>query len=105
MSHPQVISDIAGLKVGIACRPPSEGAVTNAEMRSGELSTNQCGYLMKGGLLMPVRKIPRFGAQKNIGKFSSVKTGRVAWFESLLERDYMYLLDYELAIVGAHEEV
>lgn len=47
---------------------------------------------------MPVRKIPRFGAQKNIGKFSSVKTGRVAWFESLLERDYMYLLDYELAI-------
>ena len=67
-------------------------------MRSGELSADQCGYLMKGGLLMPVRKIPRFGAQKNIGKFSSVKTGRVAWFESLLERDYMYLLDYELAI-------
>ena len=53
---------------------------------------------MEGGSRMPVRKIPRFGAQKNIGKFSSVKTGRVAWFESLLERDYMYLLDYELAI-------
>jgi len=24
MSHPQVISDVSGLKVGIACRPPSE---------------------------------------------------------------------------------
>jgi hypothetical protein len=45
---------------------------------------------------MPVRKIPRYGAgRKNLGKFASVKTGRVAWYESLLERDYMYLLDYE----------
>jgi hypothetical protein len=46
---------------------------------------------------MPVRKIPRYGAQKNIGKFSSVKTGRVAWYESLNERDYMYLLDFDPA--------
>ena len=44
---------------------------------------------------MPIRKIPKYGAQKNIGKFSSVKTGRVAWYESLLERDYMYLLDFD----------
>jgi hypothetical protein len=44
---------------------------------------------------MPVRRIPRFGAQKNIGKFTSIKTGRVAWYESLLERDYMYLLDFD----------
>src|SRR5260370_2053375 len=44
---------------------------------------------------MPARKIPRYGAQKNIGKFFSVKTGRVAWYEALTERDYMYLLDFD----------
>jgi len=66
-------------------------------MRSGELSSVQYSYL-KDESRMPVRRIPRFETKKNIGKFSSVKTGRVAWFESLLERDYMYLLDYELAI-------
>jgi len=76
----------------------SERSGHQAEMRSGQFSAAQYNHLMKGGSQMPVRKIPRFGAQKNIGKFSSVKTGRVAWFESLLERDYMYLLDYELAI-------
>ena len=47
---------------------------------------------------MPVRRIHQFGAQKNIGKFSSVKTGRVACYESLLERDYMYLLDHDLTL-------
>src|ERR1051326_6448689 len=67
-------------------------------MGSGEFSAAQYNHLMKDEPRMPVRKIPRFGAQKNIGKFSSVKTGRVAWFESLFERAYMYLLDYELAI-------
>jgi TnsA endonuclease N terminal len=44
---------------------------------------------------MPVRKIPRYGAQKNIGKFASVKTGLVAWYESLNERNLMYLLDFD----------
>ena len=53
---------------------------------------------------MPVRKIPRYGAQKNIGKFSSVKTGRVAWYESLLERDYMYLLDFDPYVTFWHEQ-
>lgn len=53
---------------------------------------------------MPVRKIPRYGAQKNIGKFASVKTGRVAWYESLLERDYMYLLDFDPQITYWHEQ-
>lgn len=53
---------------------------------------------------MPVRKIPRYGAQKNIGKFSSVKTGRVAWYESLLERDYMYLLDFDPYVSFWHEQ-
>jgi hypothetical protein len=67
-------------------------------MRSGELSAESCTYLLKDGLQMPVRKIPSLGAQKNIGKFSSVKMGRVAWYESLLERDYMYLLDHDLTL-------
>src|SRR3954470_21112882 len=53
---------------------------------------------------MPVRKIPRFGAQKNLGKFASVKTGRIAWFESLLERDYMYLLDFDPQVSYWHEQ-
>jgi TnsA endonuclease-like protein len=54
---------------------------------------------------MPIRKIPRYGAgQKNLGKFASVKTGRVAWYESLLERDYMYLLDYERDVTYWHEQ-
>ena len=53
---------------------------------------------------MPVRKIPRYGAQKNIGKFSSVKTGLVSWYESLLERDYMYLLDFDPDVRLWHEQ-
>jgi len=53
---------------------------------------------------MPVRRIPRFGAQKNIGKFASVKTGRIAWYESLLERDYMYLLDFDPRVTYWHEQ-
>ena len=53
---------------------------------------------------MPVRKIPRFGAQKNIGKFASVKTGLIAWYESLLERDQMYLLDFDPHVTFWHEQ-
>ena len=54
---------------------------------------------------MPVRKIPRYGAgHKNLGKFASVKTGRVAWYESLLERDFMYLLDYNHDVSYWHEQ-
>ncbi len=53
---------------------------------------------------MPVRRIPRYGAQKNIGKFSSVKTGRVAWYESLNERDFMYLLDFDSDVTYWQEQ-
>ena len=54
---------------------------------------------------MSVRKIPKHGAgQKNLGKFASVKTGRVAWYESLLERDYMYLLDFDRHVAFWHEQ-
>jgi hypothetical protein len=47
---------------------------------------------------MPVRRIPPLGSQKNIGKFPSIKMGRVAWYESLLERDYMYRLDRDTEV-------
>ena len=54
---------------------------------------------------MPVRNIPRYGAgRKNLGKFASVKTGRVAWYESLLEKDFMYLLDYDRDVSYWHEQ-
>ena len=54
---------------------------------------------------MPVRKIPRYGAgNKNLGKFASVKTGRVHWYESLLEKDFMYLLDYDRDVSYWHEQ-
>lgn len=54
---------------------------------------------------MPVRKIPRYGAgHKNLGKFASVKTGRVAWYESLTERDCMYLLDFDPDVIYWHEQ-
>lgn len=49
--------------------------------------------------------IPRYGAvRKNLGKFASVKTGRVAWYESLLEKDFMYLLDYDRDVSYWHEQ-
>jgi len=54
---------------------------------------------------MPVRNIPRYGAgRKNLGKFASVKTGRVAWYESLIEKDFMYLLDYDRDVSYWHEQ-
>ncbi len=54
---------------------------------------------------MPVRQIPRYGAgHKNLGKFASVKTGREAWYESLLEKDFMYLLDYDRDVSYWHEQ-
>jgi hypothetical protein len=53
---------------------------------------------------MPVRCIPPLGTRKNIGKFPSVKMGRVAWYESLLERDYMYLLDSDAQVQQWEEQ-
>ncbi len=54
---------------------------------------------------MPVRKIPRYGSgQKNLGKFASVKTGRVAWYEALTERDCMYLLDFDPDVISWREQ-
>lgn len=44
-------------------------------------------------MVNPVRKITNSGTKKNIGLFSSFKMQTGIWFESLIERDYMYLLE------------
>lgn len=44
---------------------------------------------------MGVRKITNTGTRKNIGKFPSIKMKRNVWYESLLERDYLYLLEID----------
>jgi hypothetical protein len=43
---------------------------------------------------MPMRMPPK-GSRKNLGKFCSVKSNRVLWYESLLEMNLMYLLDFD----------
>jgi hypothetical protein len=43
---------------------------------------------------MPVRKVSNRGGNI-IGKFPSIKMRRMIAFESLLERDFIYLLDYD----------
>ncbi|MCB8818877.1 Tn7 transposase TnsA N-terminal domain-containing protein [Desulfosporosinus shakirovi] len=44
---------------------------------------------------MPVRKITNKGSKKKIGFFPSEKNGRSIAWESLVERDYMYLLEFD----------
>jgi hypothetical protein len=44
-------------------------------------------------LVNPVRKVTNCGTKKNIGLFSSYKNMTGIWYESLIERDYMYLLE------------
>ncbi|MBU1748983.1 MAG: TnsA endonuclease N-terminal domain-containing protein [Chloroflexi bacterium] len=43
---------------------------------------------------MSVRKVSNHGGNV-IGRFPSVKMKRMMAFESLIERDYLYLLDYD----------
>jgi hypothetical protein len=42
---------------------------------------------------MAVRRITNNGFQKRIGKFPSLKMGRMVWWESPVERDYIHLLE------------
>jgi hypothetical protein len=53
---------------------------------------------------MPVRKIPRRGARKNISKFFSVKMNKRLWSESLAEEDYKYLLDFDSKVESFEEQ-
>lgn len=53
---------------------------------------------------MLARKISNTGTRNLIGKFPSFKTGRVIWYESLLERDYMYLLEIDSDVISYREQ-
>ena len=46
-------------------------------------------------MVTPARKITNTGTKKNIGRFFSVKMHSGVWYESLTERDYMYLLEID----------
>lgn len=52
---------------------------------------------------MPVRKVSNRGGNV-IGRFPSTKQGRMIAFESLLERDFIYLLDYDPAVEWFEEQ-
>ncbi len=52
---------------------------------------------------MPVRKVSNRGGNI-IGRFPSIKMGRMIAFESLLERDFIYLLDYDVRVERFEEQ-
>jgi hypothetical protein len=52
---------------------------------------------------MPVRKVSNRGGNA-IGRFPSLKMGRMIAFESLLERDFIYLLDFEASVEWFEEQ-
>jgi TnsA endonuclease N terminal len=54
---------------------------------------------------MSVRKPSnKGGVRKNIGKFPSLKAGRNVWWESLLERDYIHLLEFDSDVTKYEEQ-
>jgi hypothetical protein len=52
---------------------------------------------------MPVRKVSNHGGNV-IGRFPSAKMGRMVAFESLLERDFIYLLEYDRSVEWFEEQ-
>lgn len=54
---------------------------------------------------MRVRAFTNRGSTtKVIGKFSSIKNGRSVWWESQLERDYIYLLEFDSDVISYQEQ-
>lgn len=53
--------------------------------------------------MAPVRKVSNRGGNI-IGEFPSIKMDRMVSFESLIERDYLYLLDYEPEVTLFEEQ-
>ncbi len=47
-----------------------------------------------------VRRRITNGGRKVIGKFPSIKNGRMVWWESQLERDYLYLLEIDPEVLS-----
>jgi len=52
----------------------------------------------------PSRKINNTGSKKNIGFFPSIKNGRPVAFESHIERDFLYLLEYDKSVLNYYEQ-
>lgn len=52
----------------------------------------------------PVRKIKNNTSKKNIGYFPSKKNQKSIAYESLLEKDYMYLLEYDKDVLSFTEQ-
>jgi hypothetical protein len=52
----------------------------------------------------PVRIIKNVKSRKNTGFFPSEKIGRPVAFESLLERDYIFLLEYDNCVLSYQEQ-
>jgi hypothetical protein len=52
---------------------------------------------------MPVRKVSNHGGNV-IGRFPSAKMGRMIAFESLLERDFIYLIEYDPSVEWFEEQ-
>lgn len=44
------------------------------------------------------------GTLKNIGKFPSLKNKKVVWFESHLERDFIYLAEFDREVIRYQEQ-
>lgn len=54
---------------------------------------------------MRVRKINNRGSRsKIIGKFPSLKLGKTVWFESQIERDFIYLLEFDGDVLFYQEQ-
>lgn len=53
---------------------------------------------------MSVRKITNKGTKKVIGKFPSLKMNRTVRWESQLERDYIYLLEFDPDVLSYKEQ-
>ena len=54
--------------------------------------------------MLPVRKITNQGNKKKIGFFPSEKNGRSTAWESLVERDFMYLLEFDSSVISYIEQ-
>lgn len=52
---------------------------------------------------MRARKITN-GGRKVIGKFPSLKMGKMVWWESQLERDYIFHLELDRAVISYEEQ-
>jgi hypothetical protein len=53
---------------------------------------------------MGFRKITNAGRRISIGKFPSLKMGRNVWFESTLERDLIFMLEYDSDVMSYREQ-